>query len=103
MRLLNPWRLWANVRKARSVLDGGGPALVRVLSVGEPRGLIVPTSEIVVEVEARDGTKVRLEPEVPVPFIWAWAIRLARRLRVPLISDVEPESFRFHVPVPGAR
>src|SRR5688572_14852026 len=101
MRLLNPWRLRDNLRKIRSVLDGGGPALVRLVRVGEPRGLIVPTSKLVLEVEARDGTKVRLEPEVPVPFPYAWAIRIARRLGVPLISDVQPESFRFQVPVPG--
>ena len=99
MRLLNPWRLRDNARKIRSILDGGGPALVRVQRVGWPRGLIVPTSEIVLEVEARDGTKVQLEPEVPVPFFYAWAIRIARRLGVPLISDVRPESFRFQVPL----
>jgi hypothetical protein len=99
MRLLNPWRLQANIRKLRSIVEGGGPALVRVVRVGEPRGLIVPTSEIVVEVEARNGTKVRLEPEVPVPFPWAWAIRIARRLGVPLISEIQPESFRFQVPL----
>ncbi len=103
MRLLNPWRLHANVRSLRSVLDGGGPSLVRLVRVGEPRGLILPTSEVVLEVEARDGTKVRLEPELPVPFFYAWAIRIARRLGVPLISELEPESFRVQVPVPGAR
>jgi hypothetical protein len=99
MRLLNPWRLQANVRKVRSILDGGGPSLIRLVKVGEPRGLILPTSEVVLEVEARDGTKVTLEPELPVPFPYAWAIRIARRLGVPLISDIEPESFRFQVPL----
>jgi hypothetical protein len=99
MRLLNPWRLQANIRKVRSIVRGGGPALVRLVRVGEPHGLIVPSSEIVLEVEARDGTKVTLEPEVPVPFPWAWAIRISRRLGVPLISDLEPESFRFQVPL----
>ena len=103
MRLLNPWRLLANVRKARSVLDGGGPKLVRLVRVGEPRGLILPSSEIILEVEARDGTKVTLQPELPIPFVWGWAIRIARRLGVPLISDVKPESFRFQVPVPGGQ
>jgi hypothetical protein len=103
VRLLNPWRVQANIRKARAIVEGGGPSLVRLLSVGEPRGLVLPTSEIVLEVQARDGTRVRLEPELPVPFPWAWAIRISRRLGVPLISDIEPESFRFQIPVPGLR
>lgn len=102
MRLLNPWRLYRSAQDIRSVIAGGGPRLVRLVRVGEPTGLIVPTSEIVLEVEARDGTKVTLEPEVPVPFPWAWAIRIARRLGVPLVSDLEPESFRFQVAIPGA-
>jgi hypothetical protein len=103
MRLVNPWRLRSNLLKLRSILGGGGPKLVRLVKVGEPRGLIVASSEIVLEVEARDGTKVTLEPELPMPFVWGWAIRVARRLGVPLISDIQPESFRFQVPVPGVR
>ena len=102
MRLLNPWRIYRSAQDIRSIIAGGGPRLVRLVSVGEPHGLILPSSEIVLEVEARDGTKVRLEPEVPVPFPWAWGIRIARLLGVPLVSDVKPESFRFQVAIPGA-
>ena len=103
MRLVNPWKIYGGLQDMRSVLAGGGPRLVRVVSVGVPRGLIVPTAEVALEIEARDGTRVSLSPEVPVPFPWAWAIRIARRLGVPLISSVEPESIRFQVGLPGTR
>lgn len=101
MRLFNPWKLYGGIQDLRSIVAGGGPRLVRLVRVGEPEGIIVPTAEVAIEIEARDGTRVCLTPEVPVPFPWAWAIRIARRLGVPLISSVEPESFRFQVSVPG--
>jgi hypothetical protein len=55
----------------------------------------------VVEVEARNGTRVRIEPAVPMPFLVGWAIRLARKLGVPLISSLQPESFNFRLGASG--
>ncbi len=100
LQLLNPFRIRAAVREIRRVLGGGGPKLVRLLSVGHPRGIIVPISEATIEVEAKDGTVSRFATALPVPWPYAWAYRIARRLRVPLVSDLEPGHFRFELPFP---
>ena len=100
MSLLNPIDMARHLSDLREVARGGGPKALSLLRVGEPHGLIVPRSEVIVEVEARNGRKVRFDPEVPLPFMLGWAIRVARALNVPVISSVEPESFRFRVPVP---
>ena len=97
MRLLNPFKLARNIANLHAVATGGGPKAVHLVSVGEPEGLIVPSSQVVVDVETRDGTKVRIEPEVPMPFLVGWGIRLARKLGVPVISGLEPESFAVSV------
>jgi hypothetical protein len=101
MRLLNPFAIARYARDLRTVGRGGGPQSVRLVRLGEPEGLLIPSSEAVVEVEARDGTKVRLNPQIPMPFLVGWSIRLARLLRVPLISDLQPESFEIRVALPG--
>ena len=101
LRLLNPFRIRAAVRRIREVSAGGGPAAVRLASVGHPEGWLIPTSEIVLEVRARDGSITRFTPDVPVPFPYAWAYRIARRLGVPLVSTLEPEQLSFELPVPG--
>jgi hypothetical protein len=38
---------------------------------------------------------------VPIPFPYAWAYRIARRLGVPLVSSVDPERIRLGIPIPG--
>lgn len=83
------------------VAKGGGPRVVRLLRVGEPRGLFVPRSEVIVEIEARNGTKVKVDPTVPMPFVLGWAIRLARMVNAPLISAVDPESLSFSLRLPN--
>ena len=97
MRLLNPFRLARNLANLHAIATGGGPRSVHLVRVGEPEGLIVPSSEVIVDVETRDGTKVRVEPEVPMPFMIGWGIRLARKLGVPVISAVKPEDLSFSV------
>jgi hypothetical protein len=47
------------------------------------------------------GEVVRLRPELPVPFFYAWAYRLARRLGLPFASTLDPEDLSVEVPVPG--
>ena len=65
---LNPLHLRDGIRGIRRILRGGGPKSVRIAGVGEPEGLIVPASEVRVEVEAHDGTRVQLDPRVPVSY-----------------------------------
>ena len=101
MRLLSPFKLAHNIANLHAIAAGGGPKSVHLVRVGEPEGLIVPSSEVVVDVETRDGKKVRVEPEVPMPFLVGWGIRLARKLGVPVISKLDPEDFSFRVRVPG--
>jgi hypothetical protein len=101
LRYLNPFFIRDAVRDIRRVFGTGGPKLVRVVGVGEPEGWFVPTATIEIEVEGRNGRKERFCPVVPVPWPYAWAWRIARRLGVPLVRDVKPEKLRFQLPVPG--
>jgi hypothetical protein len=102
LRYLNPFRIRDAARQIRRI-SGGGPRRLRLVSVGHPEGVIVPTSRITLAVEARDGTKTKLEPELPVPWPNAWTWRLARLLKVPLVRSVEPEHVSFSVAIPHRR
>jgi hypothetical protein len=97
VRLFSPLKLVRTVANLSAVATGGGPKSVELVRVGEPEGWILPSSELVVDVEARNGTRVRIEPELPMPFAVGWGIRLARRLGVPVISTLEPENLNFRV------
>jgi hypothetical protein len=89
------------IRRAVSdINDAGGPRRVRLRRVGRPEGLILPSSEATLEVETASGKVVRLQPELPVPFLYAWGYRLARRLGLPLASTLDPEDVSLEVPVP---
>ena len=101
MVILNPFELYRHASGLRKVAANGGPTAVKLVKVGEPRGMIIQRSELVLEVETKDGPTVKLDPDIPMPFLVGWGIRLARTLHVPLISHVEPEDFSFRVPVPG--
>jgi hypothetical protein len=103
LRYLNPFRIRAAARQIRQLSGGGGPRRLRLVSVGHPQGVIIPTSRILLEVEAKDGSKTMLEPAVPVPWPYAWSWRLARLLRVPLVRSVQPEHFSFSLPIPRRR
>jgi len=85
----------------RRINDAGGPRRLRLVRVGRPEGHFLPSSEATVEVETVSGEVVRLRPELPVPFFYAWAYRLARRLGLPLASTLDPEDLSVEVPVPG--
>ena len=100
-RLLRPKYIREAVRQLGIVRKHGGPRRVHVLHVGRPHGLILNVSELEVEVEAKDGSRHKIETAVPLPFFYAWAYKLARLLRVPLVSSLDPERLRFSVPVPG--
>ena len=99
--LLNPFRIRDAARKIRETAGGGGPKAIRLAGVSHPEGWIIPIARITIEVIAKNGTVTRFEPGLPVPFPYAWTYRLARLLRVPLISRVNPERIRAEFPIPG--
>src|SRR4029450_8961171 len=79
-----PSQLRETARARGRINDGGGPRRLRLIRVGRPEGLFLPSSETTVEVETVSGKVVRLTPELPVPFFYAWAYRIARGLGRPL-------------------
>ncbi len=74
---------------------------MKLVRVEHPRGLFLTSSTAIVHVDTRSGKPVEFETALPVPFVYAWAYRLARKLRVPFISDIDPEDISVAVPVPG--
>lgn len=103
LRYLNPFRIRNAAREIRRISSGGGPKKLRLVSVGHPEGLLVPTAEIVLEIESKDGRVARFVPALPVPWPYAWAYRLAHTLGVPLIRNLNPEQVSFEVAVPRRR
>jgi hypothetical protein len=95
-----PSQMRDTARAIRRINDGGGPRRVRLVRVGRPKGLFLPSTEATVEVETVSGNVVRLSPELPVPFLYAWAYRFARRLGLPLASTLDPEDLEVEIPVP---
>ena len=89
--LLNPGRIVRGIRNARRIARGGGPRHVKLVSVSAPDGVLIPTACVVLEVTAADGHTERFEPDLPVPWPYAWAYRIARRLGVPLVVDLPEE------------
>jgi hypothetical protein len=100
MRYLNPFLIRSAAREIGRLREGGGPARIRLARVGEPRGIVIPTAEIELEVQAKDGTVTTYKPLLPVPWPYAWSWRLARLLKVPLVRSLDPEGIRFSVGVP---
>ncbi|MGZ5333564.1 MAG: hypothetical protein ACXWD7_06650 [Solirubrobacterales bacterium] len=101
-RFLNPRRLWRNVRKLREVRRGGGPKRVRVVNFTEPRGIIAPTSDVELEVEAKDGTVTDIHTIIPIPWPYVWAWRIGRKLKLPLVSQLDPRKLNnLALKVPG--
>jgi hypothetical protein len=80
LRYLNPFRIRDAIRVSRRVLADGRPRMVRLVDVDEPRGLLIPHAQLTIEVEGRNGHRERFRPEVPIPFLYAWGYRAARRL-----------------------
>jgi hypothetical protein len=101
LRYLNPFKIRDAVREIRRVVGGGGPTLVRLVGIDRPAGWFLPTATVTIEVEGRDGRRERFCPEFPVPFPYAWAWRIARRLGVPLVREKDARRLSFELPVPG--
>jgi hypothetical protein len=101
LKLLNPCRIRNAIRQIREATGDGGPKAIRLAGVSRPEGLIVPTARVTLELVGRDGRITRFEPDLPVPFPYAWAYRIARLLHVPLVSSLNPERLNVEIPVPG--
>src|SRR5215207_6420822 len=86
--------------RIRRVASGGGPRRLRVQGLSQPTGRIIQSSRLKLEIETKDGAKTRWEPEIPIPFSYAWAYRLSRWLRLPVISSHDPENLTFSVTLP---
>ena len=100
LRYLNPFRIRAAAREIKRMRKGGGPARIRLARIGHPEGIVVPTAEIELQVQAKDGTVTTFKPALPVPWPYAWSWRLARLLKVPLVRSLDPERVRFTLGVP---
>jgi hypothetical protein len=74
-----------------------------VQGLSQPSGWIIPSSRLKFEVETSNGTRTRWEPQIPVPFPYAWAYRLSRWLGVPIVSSHDPEDLAFSVPLLNRR
>lgn len=103
-RFLSPKRIRLALQGLKSVRAGGGPSRIKLVNVSDPKGLI-PTSELTFEVEAQDGSVNRIQTAVPLPPLYTWGYRIARKLHLPLVSSLDPTKVHFDVKVPrrGAR
>ncbi|MGI8631674.1 MAG: hypothetical protein ACR2NA_03900 [Solirubrobacterales bacterium] len=100
MALPNPLSVYRTVTAAKRIIDGGGAAAVKLDGIEGPDGWVFTSVSPVIEVHAFDGRVERLRPIVPIPFLYAWAWRLAQRLGVPLVSSLAPSSLRAGTPLP---
>jgi hypothetical protein len=98
---LNPLTLFKGGRGLNQLRAGGGPASVRLRGIGRPAGWIVPAMPVALEIVTRDGTVIALDPEIPLPFGLGWGYRIATKLGVPFISDLDPSRIKTEVKVPG--
>ena len=85
----------------RRIHAAGGPKRVKLVRVEHPKGLVFTSSAAVVEVATQSGEVVRFTTALPLPFLYAWGYRLARKLHVPFVSDIDPEDISVDLPVPG--
>jgi hypothetical protein len=77
------------VEDARSFLSSDIQQ-ARLVSVGEPSGWFSPSSEVTVELEGSDGKVHSFQRDVPVAFPFAWSYRLGKRLKLPILRNLDP-------------
>ena len=86
LRYLNPFR-FVMLPATSGARSAAAARVVRLVGVDHPTGWILPSAAVCIEVEGRDGRRERFQPGFPVPFPYAWAWRIARRLGVPLVRE----------------
>lgn len=99
-RYLSPTKIWKNVRGVRDVYRGGGPARVSLDGIAGPEGWILPSLAFDLDVVARDGRTVPLDPELPLPPLWGVGWKLARLAGVPVVGTFDPGEIRLDLPLP---
>jgi hypothetical protein len=77
-------RVRDSMREWRSLVSGGGPESVRVVSVEPPRGFIFNRdATVTLEVGGRGGTAKRVQRGIGVPIPQAFMWRMAGRIPTP--------------------
>ncbi len=99
-RLRQILQLRKHVPKLRGVRQAGGPKNIELISVDEPKGWLLPTSEVTVDVHTKDGGTTRFEQTVPMPPLWTAAYRVGRRLNLPGVRNLDPARLRLKIPIP---
>ncbi len=63
--------------------------------------MIIPSAELEFEVVSRDSRVTKFRTALPVPWPLAWGYRLARILRVPMVSAIDhDERIGWGLPLP---
>ena len=68
----------STARAACQAVRGGGPVGLRLVDVHPPKGLIVPTVTVDLEVPLRTGDAAELSPGFPLPPFVAWSYRVGK-------------------------
>ncbi|MGI8726973.1 MAG: hypothetical protein ACR2K6_04760 [Solirubrobacterales bacterium] len=97
---LSPRKIWRTAQGVRDVYRGGGPARISLDGIGGPEGWILPSLPLDLDVVARDGRTVALDPELPLPPLWGIGWKLARVAGVPVIGTFDPGRIRLDLPLP---
>lgn len=97
---LDPRKLLRTARGLQSVHRGGGPARVRLEGIEGPEGWLLPSLLFDLDVIARDGRTVPLDPTLPLPPLVGAGWRLARFAGVPVISSIDPARIRLDLRIP---
>lgn len=62
----------------------------RLIEVSEPKGIFFTKVNFVLELEGEDGRKHEFDRDVPTPFLAAWAYRLGKRFKIPVLRRFNP-------------
>jgi hypothetical protein len=99
-KFLNPKVIRELVRQLRTVRRHGGPKRIEVESVGEPRGILAPFSEVEMNVESKDGTVTPVTAPIPIAWPYAWGYRIAKKLKLPIVRSFDPTRIHFALRIP---
>ena len=78
------------VSDAKAVLSSDTEE-VRIVDVTDPKGFFGPRSTVTVEVEGEDGTTRQFDRDIPMPWPWALAYKVAKRFPATKTPDLGEE------------